>query len=82
MMAIRSLTVFYQNYINKTSISIMVLLLTALQIITIIPEGVGLILPGNFAPTLVRLDLAVTAYFHQPSPFSVVLTPYFHKLAN
>ena len=52
IMAMGSLTVCHYNYINKACISIMVLLLTALQTFTIIPEGVGLILPGNFAPTL------------------------------
>ena len=48
-------------YINKTCISIMVLLLTSLQAITIISEGAGLILPGNFAPTIVRCDFFVVS---------------------
>ena len=44
-------------YINKSCIFIMVLLLTALQAITIISEGAGLILPGNFAPSIVSLNI-------------------------
>ena len=51
-MAMGSLAVYHYNYINKTCRSIMVFLLTVLQAITIILEGAGLILPGNFVSTL------------------------------
>ena len=64
----------------------MVFLLTALQAITIILEEAGLILPGNFAPTIDKTAVAgwevVFILIHKgvelfiPSDSEVVMTAY------
>ena len=63
IMALGSLTVYHYNYINKSCKSIILRLFTALQAITITPKGAGLILPGNFVPTLYTQTQGAKIYY-------------------